>query len=304
MMRLMTLRSCLFISVVAVGSLQAQDLEPRAYSISPVETNIAIVGYGRTSGGVIFDPTLPIEDVAASVNGLAIGYYRSMNFLGRSANVRASAPYAWGNMQGLLACQFAAITRSGLADGRAQFSVNLYGAPAMGIREFTQYRRKTNLSASIALWIPWGQYDPNKLINIGTNRWAFKPELAVSRAFGKWIAEGYTGVWFFSSNMHFYPGNSIRSQHPLGVYQAHLVYNFRRGLWGALDGTYYHGGRTTVDGVTNQDLQGNSRFGMTVSLPLPKYQSLKVSYARTASVRVGGKFETLSIGYAFTWFDH
>jgi hypothetical protein len=207
-------------------------------------------------------------------------------------------------MQGLLAGQFAAITRSGLADGRAQFSVNLYGAPAMDLKEFVQYRRKSSLGATISFWIPWGQYDPNKLINIGTNRLAFKPEVAASRVFGKWIAEGYAGVWFFTANNDFYPRDSVRTQRPIGVYQGHLIYNFRPGLWGALDCTYYHGGGTTVDGVEKQDFQGNSRLGATVSLPLAKQHSLKVAYARTASVRVGGKFDTLSVGYAFPWFDH
>ena len=85
-----------------------------------------------------------------------------------------------------------------MSDSRVQLSVNLYGAQAMSLSQMVEYRQKTNIRASIAVAIPTGQYDPARLVNIGTNRIAYKPEIAISQAFRKkWIAEGYAGVWFY-----------------------------------------------------------------------------------------------------------
>jgi hypothetical protein len=283
--------------------LRAQDLEPRAYSVSPLGFNLVGLGYNYTSGDLVFDPTLPVKDASARINAAALGYYRSLDFFGRTANVRVAFPYAWGHLQGTLADQFKELYRSGLADGRAQLSVNLYGAPAMRLPEFAKYRAGTNVFASFTAAFPLGQYSPNKLINIGSNRWSLKPEVAVSHTFGKWMAEVYAGVWFFTTNQRFYPGTSIRKQEPVEAYQAHVIYNFRRGLWASLDGTYYHGGSTNVDGVDKLDTQDASRLGGTVSMAVASNQSVKLQYSKVTSVRIGGKFDTFSFGYAFSWFD-
>ena len=64
-----------------------------------------------------------------------------------------------------------------------RFAVNLYGAPAMDLEEFASYRRKTNVGASLVIVAPLGQYDPARFVNIGTNRWAAKPEVGLSRPF-------------------------------------------------------------------------------------------------------------------------
>ena len=54
---------------------------------------------------------------------------------------------------------------------------------------------------------PTGQYDPTKLINWGTNRWSFKPEFGYSQRWGKWIVDGYAGVWFFTTNQDYWSRN-------------------------------------------------------------------------------------------------
>jgi len=89
---------------------------------------------------------------------------------------------------------------------------------------------------------PTGQYDPKRVINIGTNCWAFKPEVAVSRALGRWALEGAFGVWLYTTNSQFY-GNSTRTQNPLWSGQAHVVRLIRSRHWFAYDFTYFRGGR-------------------------------------------------------------
>jgi hypothetical protein len=48
-------------------------MEPRAYSASPLRTNVLIAGYACTTGGTSLDPSLPITDMRPSINTGTIG---------------------------------------------------------------------------------------------------------------------------------------------------------------------------------------------------------------------------------------
>ena len=179
--------------------------------------------------------------------------------------------------------------------------MNLYGAPALSLEEFAAYRQDLIVGASLAVSAPLGQYDEDRVVNIGTNRWSFKPELGLSRPAGRWVVELYAGAWLFSDNSDFL-GGSLRQQDPILTFQTHVSYQFRPRLWLAGNATYYTGGRTTVDGVEKADLQRNSRFGLTLALPVKQRGGLKVSWARGLVTRIGGDFTTLAVGYQFVWF--
>jgi len=143
---------------------------------------------------------------------------------------------------------------------------------------------------------------PEKLINIGTNRWSLKPEVALSQPLGdRWLLDTYAGVWFFTANDSFYPGTKTKTQEPIGAFQSHISYNFRRQLWAALDLTYYVGGRTTIQGVSNDDLQSNSRIGATFAFPVGRRHSIKLAASKGAIVRQGADFTTFSFGWQTAW---
>src|SRR4051794_39560568 len=139
----------------------------------------------------------------------------------------------------------------------------------MQTQEFVKYRQKTTIWASIAVLAPLGQYDPNKLINIGSNRWATKPELGISRRVGRWYFDIYAGVWIFTTNSDF--RGRARTQDPITSSQFHLSYNLRPRMWAAFDANFYRGGRTYVNGAANANLQRNSRLGGTFAFPLDKH---------------------------------
>jgi len=297
------LTAALFCIALSCLTLCAQDLEPRAYSSSPLGTNFLVLGYSRSSGGVVFDPTIPVEDVNSSINGLALGYFRTVPVLGRLGNISAALPYAEGSLQGKVAGEPASIRRSGLADPRFRFAINLLGAKPLRPGEFSKYRQKTTLGASLSVNAPLGQYDPARLINLGNNRWAFKPELGLSHAFNKLVLDIYGGVWLLTDNHQYYPGSVTRHQDPIRTFQAHLSYGFRPGLWAALDATYYTGGQAFIDGLPKGSPLGNSRLGATLALPLAPYHSLKVAYSTGATTRIGTDFRTFSVSYQYLWFD-
>ncbi|HET6898704.1 MAG TPA: transporter, partial [Vicinamibacteria bacterium] len=226
----------------------AQELEPRAYSPNPTGANFVLLAYGHSSGNVVFDPSVPITDVSAKVSQAALFYGRTFSLLGRSASAAVQLPYAWGNVEGNVFEERRTVHRSGLGDLRLRLTSNLVGGPALSPKEFAQRHPRTTLGASLVVVAPTGQYDPSKLVNLGTNRWSFKPEIGLSHPAGRWFLEAYAGAWAFSDNADFF-GGSRKEQEPLASLQAHVSYVFRPRLWLAGDATFYTGGRTTVDGV-------------------------------------------------------
>lgn len=290
----------LFLFLLSARFVSAQELEPRAYSPAPAGLNILILGYSYSSGNVLVDASLPIKDLSAKVNVMNVGWAHVLGIAGRQAQVSVVAPYIRGSMQGIVDGESAGITRSGLADVQVRTSLNLIGAPAMNLKEFSKYKQHTILGVSLKMIIPSGQYTSAKLINLSSNRWAFKPEVGISQRFGQWSTDFYAGAWLFADNQEFY-GNEVRSQDPIGTAQFHLSYDVRPHLWAAFDATFFSGGQTTVGNTRKADLQKNARLGITFSVPLPRRQSLKFAYNSGAFTSVGADFKVVSFGYQYTW---
>jgi hypothetical protein len=284
-----------------IDTASAQDMEPRAYAASPVGVSFLAVIGAHSSGGVLFDPSLPIEDARASVNSLAVGVGRVFDLFGHTALAVAALPFAWAEASGRVGETTGQASRTGLADPRIKLSVNLVGGRSLSVPEFVRTQRPTIMGVSLTAIPPLGQYDRTKLVNLGANRWAFKPEIGVSRLFGKWTIDGYAGVWMATANDQFYPGESHRTQRPIVALQAHVSYTARPRLWIAGDGTWYSGGRTTIDGIEKADLLRNSRVGITLSLPIARQQSLKVSGSTGATTRVGSDFQTIVVAWQVSW---
>jgi Putative MetA-pathway of phenol degradation len=286
----------------------AQDLAPRAYLITPVHSNAVTLTYAYLSGDLLLDGASPITGATAKVSVSAFNYTHSFRVLGRSANFTASLPYGIGNFRGTLPEAEVHAYRSGMLDSAYRVSVNLKGGPAMDVRDFLKWRQKTLLGFSFKLVAPTGQYDPTKLLNYGANRWAFKPELGLSRRWGHWLVDTYGAVWFFTTNHEFFsrnqfsPGTNTQKQNPTFAFEGHLSYDVRPRLWASLDGNFWVGGKSSLNGVENPNtLQRNSRIGGTVSVPVGKHQSLKFSYNRGAYISYGGNYQNVSFGWQYSW---
>lgn len=291
--------------VVLCGATPAlsQDLEPRAYSSSPVGTNFVAIVAGSTRGAILFDPTLPISDASAGLRLVTVGYGRTFAVGNRQALVVLVVPYAWGYAEGLVQEETQSVRRAGFGDLRARVSVNLLGPKAMGVEEFRKAARKTVLGVSLTVQAPTGEYDETKLINLGTNRFALKPEIGISIPVGRWYVDGYAGAWFFETNEKFYPGEAVRRQDPLTVVQAHASYTFTNHAWIAIDATWYGGGQATVGSGAPSTRQSNTRLGATVSVPIASGQSLKFAASTGTTARTGTDFDSILVGWQFTWFD-
>jgi len=296
---------------VALGhahTAAAQELNPRAYVITPVGLNVATAGYSYQEGDLTLDGAVPITGATASINVLALGYYRSLSVFGRSANLAFGLPYATGEFDGTVAEVPRSTHRSGLLDSFVRLSVNLLGGPAMGPGEFRKWTQDVLLGVSLKIVAPTGQYDPTLLVNLGNNRWAFKPEIGYSQRWGHWILDAYGAVWFFTDNPEYFchnmyfPGTRSLSQSPTPAFEGHLSYDIRPRLWVSLDVNYWTGGEMTVGGVQNKaSYQKNSRFGVTASVPLTLHQSVKLSYSDGAYIRYGGNYKSITAVWQYAW---
>jgi hypothetical protein len=194
------------------------------------------------------------------------------------------------------------VSRRGLGDIALRFTTNFIGSPALTPPEFALREPSTTLGASFVVLAPTGDYNPLHLINISSNRWAFRPEIGVSQPIGNWFADGSVGVWTFTDNKNFFGGHR-RGEEPIWSFQAHAGYNFRPGLWLAGDITYYVGGETSIDGLPKHDAQANSRYGLTLSVPVAEGFSVKLAWSNWLTTRNGGQFETLAFTLQYRWFD-
>jgi hypothetical protein len=296
----LALRFNSIILLIALSPVYAQELEPRAYTNLPVGLNFIVAGYAYAAGGVLFDPSIPLENANINIHGSVLAYARSIKIGGISGKVDMVLPFAW--LSGTADFQDEAVSRkvSGFGDPRLRFTVNFLGAPAVSMSEFKDYKQKLIVGASLQVNLPLSQYDADRLVNIGTNRFTIKPEIGVSRKFGHLILEITGGASFYTVNHDFYQGKT-RSQESISYLQGHVVYSFRGGIWAALDGTYYWGGRTTLDGVERNDLQQNSRLGFTFALPLNLHHSLKLHFSTGTSTRTGSDFDSIGFAWQYRW---
>jgi hypothetical protein len=279
---------------------KAQDAEPRSYSNTPVGLNFLIAGAFYSHGKLAFDPDLSVADANFHSKTGLLAYVRSFDFAGQSAKfdviMPASSFVAWGFVDG----QPREREMTGLGDPRFRVSVNLIGAPAMSVKDFANYRQDLIVGVSLQVSAPLGQYDGSKLLNLGNNRWSFKPELGISKAVGPWTFELAPSVTFFSDNTDFFGGNDF-AQAPFYAVQGHILYTFQSGAWFALDGVYFSGGRTSLNGVKSDNEQRNTRAGFTVALPIDRQNSLKFSASTGITTRTGSEFTAVGVAWQYRW---
>ena len=289
-----------FALLLSPALVSAQELEPGAYWPIPTGLNIVTAVAAVNWGDVAFDPALPVDDASARIGTGAFAFTRAFGVGGRSANVGVVVPVVKGHLEGLFLGEPTEVDKFGLGDPKIKFGFNVFGAPAMTPSEFVRYQQRFLVGVSVSVVPPLGQYDSTRVINLGTNRWSFKPEIGLSRSRGKWILEVMFGAWLFTDNTNFRNGGT-RAQDPIVAAQFHLTHRFTPAMWLAADANFYYGGRTTVNGAINVDLQRNSRVGATFSKGIDRHQAIRASVSRGAYTTIGADFISVAVGYNYAW---
>ncbi len=288
------------IALLGITVAKAQDAEPRSYSNTPIGLNFLIAGALYSQGKLAFDPNLSVADANFHSNTGLLAYVRSFDFAGQSAKFDVIVPASSFAARGFVDGQPREREMAGLGDPRFRVSVNLIGAPALSAKDFANYKQDLIVGVSLQVSAPLGQYDDSKLLNLGNNRWSFKPELGISKAVGPWTFELAPSVTFFTDNIDFFGGNNF-AQAPFYAVQGHILYTFQSSAWIALDGVYFAGGRTSLNGVKSDNQQQNSRTGFTVGLPIDRNNSLKLSASTGVTTRTGSEFTAVGVAWQYRW---
>lgn len=286
--------------VLFCGKNYSQILEPRQLTNIPVDMNFALLGYGYAAGNILLDSSLPIEDLNATLHTFFGAYLRTINFFGMSGKIDVVVPYGHGYWEGLLEGQDTSTARSGLGDPRIRLSFNFIGAPALEIRQFKNYKQETVAGASLQLYAPLGQYDPTKLLNLGSNRWTIRPQIGISQTINNWILETYLSAWFYTANNNFFGGNTL-TQDPIYTIKMHCIYYFENNMWFAFDFGYAIGGVAYLNSEVRDTRISTIRLGADWAYPIDRQQTIKVSFIAGIRLERGSDFDGLSLSYQFRW---
>lgn len=287
-------------ALLAAPALQAQQLEPRAFAPNPVGVSFLSLSTGWSEGDVLLDPAAPIEDFEVEYNDLIISYARTFALRDRLASVAIALPYVNADASGIVNGEPRETSRAGLGDLRLRLTASLLPDSAQDMAAFASAPPARTLAASLVVAAPSGEYFDDRLVNIGANRWAFKPEIGGSVQLGRWSLEGSAGAWFFAPNDEFF-GGSRKTQDPLAIIQGHVIYNFAPRLWVGMGLTGYAGGQSEVDGQALDDRQENTRAGVAMSWPIGRQHSLRGSWSTGTSTRAGGEFDYFSLAWTYLW---
>lgn len=287
-----TLLVCL---ILLTSVLQrAQDVQPRVYAPAPVGVNLFTLGYAYSAGSVLFDKTVPIDDVLAKIHSFSAVYSRSTELFGMAGRFDAALPFVKGNWTGNVVKKEESTSLTGIGDPILRFALFLAGAPALSKEKFACFKPKTIVGITLRIQLPLGQYDPNRIINLGSNRWMISPQIGLWHVFKNFTLEAYAGVWLFTDNKEF-QGTKVKSQEPLYTFQVHVSYSFPNGIWIAASSRQSLGGAVKIDGGDRLDPETNNRLGFTIAIPVGSSYSLKFIATTGAAATVGNDYSTIAV---------
>jgi hypothetical protein len=266
----------------------SQEIEARAYSNAPIGINFLTGGLAQAKSG------------SYTLNTQALSLTHVIDVAGQSGRLTLVLPYAELSGTGQVGVQTINASAEGLSDPLIKASANLYGAPALTNSEFINYQQDLIIGASIAASIPWGKYNSNQMINVGANRSLIQPAMGLSQAVGPWRLElaGMTTIYTSNNN---YMGSNTLSQSPIYSGETHLIYYLPSTAWISADATYFTGGQTYLNGLPVNGTQENWRFGSTLSYPLDKGNSIRLSASKGVYSRTDTSYNAVGISWQYRW---
>ena len=297
-------RSCALPVLLALLFVAAQaqggEIEPRTYVNTPVGINFLLAGYAYSDGSLSTPGSSPIKDARLEIHSGILAYARSLDVWGKSGKFDVILPYSRLSGNAMVDGQPRERDVSGFNDPRFRFSVNFYGAPALSLQEFADYRQDVIVGASVQVSAPLGQYDKDRLVNLGNHRWFVKPDIGISKAWGALTLEFSGGVFLFSKNDDYFGGRTLE-QDPLYTTQVHVTYNLGGGVWCALSATNDFGGRTTIDGERSDDSENDWRVGATLALPVNRNNSIKIFASSGVHTITGIDYDLAGVVWQYRW---
>jgi hypothetical protein len=273
--------------ILTLWSMQpatAQELEPQRWRHLPIDTNFYVAGFLRTDADIYTDPPSRLDDVTMNLDTWLLGYTRTFELFGKTAQVQLVQPWQTGSWAGTIDGIPAAVDRKGLGDTQVRFAIQLFGAPPLEPEAYATYRAVTKVDTTVGVGLgvqlPTGRYDEDKLINLGANRFAFRPEIGIVHNRGPWSFEASGNISFYTDNNSYFNDSEIETK-PLYFAQANVLYRIRPDLWVAAGGGYAAGSANTINGIDNNDPRENILWGAGIGYSFTPWMGVKFQYIRS-----------------------
>jgi hypothetical protein len=288
-------------SVVALGALAparaSAQVPPRFYWKTLSGANAVPLIVNSLSGNTNpFDPSHMVTPGGNVDATLALfGYGRVFTLRGRSALVAVIEPM--GRISGEVTTVGVSVSQTarGFGDPTVELDVNLIGRPAQkSLVDVLRYEPGFSLDLIADLAVPIGEYDNTRTLNLGQNRWYGRVGAPIVWQLGPWVPGRRTtlellpAVWLFGTNDD-YVERTLETD-PMFQVDAHLTRDFTERLWGSLDGSWYTGGKATVDGAPGEKLN-NLGFGLTLGYHINENLGLTFGYKSTVSDKAPGDLQ-------------
>ena len=233
-----------------------------------------------------FDPSYTVSPGAnvTATMGL-VGYLRAFSLFNHATTAAIIVPVGRisgdVDVAGLLVNE----TARGFGDPTLELCFNIIGPPAqITLVDAMRYEPGFSLDVIADLAVPIGEYDNTRHLNLGQNRWYGRLGAPVVWQIGPWVPgrrttlEFLPGVWLFGANED-YVGTRLETD-PMFQLDVHLTRDFTERLWGALDGAWYKGGKSSIDSVEGEELN-NVAVGFTLGYQINENLSLTFGYKST-----------------------
>ncbi len=273
---------------------QAQAYGPRQFWLAPAGTNVFTVSGMYSSSNTVVDTSIIFPNLNVDTYVVVPSYARFFGIGNRLSQVSVAVPYAWANVSLSTANRGVTPSKQGLADSYAHFTMGLVNTPALAPAEFGAYMQKENPPVVVyglgAVMPPTGDYQNNRLVNIGTNRWTFRAGLPTTVRLSPNWAPGKTSTFEILPSVDVYSpnndpafpefalperqrgrrldqvlGSDQTTQAPMGTLEMHLTHDINKQLWISLDSYSRLGGETSSDGKAADNPQVWTALGATIS---------------------------------------
>ncbi len=210
----------------------------------------------------------------------------AVNLLGGSADVDVDTNFAPSQFLPTGVAPGASFNQSatGFGDPTVQLDVNLFGTPPLiSTVDLLNYEPTWTIDAAVMLAAPIGQYDDDRLINMGQNRFFGRFALPMKYHFGAFAPgqmssiELTPSVWLFDQNDDFL-GRKLEND-PLWQLEGHVTHDFTRSFSGSLDLLYRRGFQSEIDGVEVGDELEVGNLGLTLNYQVTDNLALRAGYS-------------------------
>jgi hypothetical protein len=251
-----------------------------------------------------FDPAHSVTAGADFDATLALaGYARTFSLFDRAATAAILLPMGHISGDVTVAGRTSNQSARGFGDPMLEFDINVFGPTAQKtIPDVLRYEPEFSVDLLGDLAFPIGEYDNDQALNIGQNRWYGRLGAPIIWQLGPWVPgrrttlEFLPAVWFFGNNND-YVGHTLKTD-PMFQVDAHLTRDFAEHFWGSLDGAWYYGGKTTINGVSGDKLN-NLGLGLTLGYQINDNMNLTFGYMST--INDNGSEDLQMDGFMFSF---